>query len=100
MPVRKAIVIGIGLGLVGGFAFAWTVLNAPQATGRIVTGNVVYCAERKSGQPWCLVRFDRDWRTFPVDMGGGFPGQQLSLVEMRKRVTGQTQYLVRGPGKP
>jgi hypothetical protein len=100
MPVRKRMVTGIAVGLAGVSAIAWTILNAPQATGRIVSGNVVYCGERETGQPWCMVRLDRDWRTFPVDVGvGGYPGQQLSLVEMRRRVTGQTQYLVRGLGK-
>ena len=101
MAVRKAILIGFCLCMTGVCAIAWTILNMPRATGRILTGSVVYCGERKSGQAWCMVRLDEDRRTFPVDMGGGgFPGQQLSLVEMRKRVTGQTQYLVRGLGKP
>jgi hypothetical protein len=96
MAVRKSILIGFGLGVIGVCAIAWTILNMPQATGRILTGKVVYCGEQRTGQPWCMVRLEDDWRTVPVDMGGGFPGQQLSLVEMRKHVTGQTQYLIRG----
>lgn len=74
---------------------AWTTLNTPQATGRIFTGQVVYCGEQGSGQAPCMVRLD-DGRTVPADMGGAFPGLHVSLVEMRKRVTGQTRYDLQG----
>jgi hypothetical protein len=100
MSVRKSVLIGFGFGMAGVCAIAWMMLNMPPATGRILTGVVLYCGEQKTGLPWCMVRLDNDSRTVPVDIGGGYPGQQLSLVEMRKRVTGQTQYLVRGRGKP
>lgn len=101
MSVRKPILIGFGFGMAGVCAIAWTMLNMPMATGRILTGTVVYCGEQQTGHPssWCMVRLDMDSRTVPVNMAREFPGQQISLIEMRKRLTGQTQYLVRDRGK-
>jgi hypothetical protein len=95
MVSRKPILIGIGLGLAGVIAVVWTIANQPLATGRVLTGKVIYC-ERAA---ICVVRLEVDSRTVPVDMAREFPGQQISLIEMRRRLTGGTQYLVRGRGK-
>jgi hypothetical protein len=102
MSARKQILIGIGLGMAGVCAIAWTLLNMPLATGRILTGKVVYCGEQDPDHPssWCMIRLDMDSRTVPVKMAREFPGQQISLIEMRKRLTGQIKYLVRDRGKP
>jgi hypothetical protein len=101
MTAHKPILIGFGVGMAGICAIGWTMLNMPQATGRILTGKVVYCREQGSGHPssWCMVQLDMDSRTVIVDMAREFPGQQLSLVEMRKRLTGQAQYLLRDRGQ-
>ena len=46
-----------------------------------------------------MVRLEGNLETVPVHMAREFPGQQLSLVEMRTRITGRTRYLVRERGK-
>jgi hypothetical protein len=98
MSARNQILIGFALGMAGVCAIAWTMLNMPLATGRILTGEVVYCGEQDPDHPgsWCMVRLDMVSRTVPVNMAREFPGQQIS---MRKRLTGQTKYLVRDRGK-
>jgi hypothetical protein len=100
MADYKPILIGLGVGMATICAIGWTMLNMPQATGRMLTGKVIYCREQGLGHPssWCMVQLDMDSRTVPVDMSREFPGQQLSLLEMRKRFTGQTQYFVRDRG--
>jgi hypothetical protein len=101
MADYKPILIGLGVGMATICAIGWTMLNMPQATGSMLTGKVIYCREQGLGHPssWCMVQLDMDSRTVPVDMAREFPGQQLSLLEMRKRFTGQTQYLVRDRGQ-
>jgi hypothetical protein len=101
MSARNQILIGFAFGMAGVCAIAWTLLNMPLATGRILTGKVVYCGDQNTGHPssWCMVRLDMDSRTVPVNMAREFPGQQNSLIEMRKRLTGQTKYLVRDRGR-
>jgi hypothetical protein len=101
MGLRKPVWIGIILGAIGVFAVGWTILNQPLATGRVLTGTVIYCGEQqKSESSWCMIRLDLDSRTVPVDMAREYPGQQISLIEMRRRLTGRTYYLVRGRDKP
>jgi hypothetical protein len=101
MPARRQILIGFGVGVAGVCAIAWTLLNMPLATGRILTGKVVYCGEQPTGHPssWCVVRLDMDSRTVRVNMAREYPGQPISLIEMRKLLIGQAKYLVRDRGK-
>jgi hypothetical protein len=101
MPLRKLVLVFLLCGIASVCAIAWTIVNSPQATGKVVNGEVIYCGEQKSKveNNWCMGRLDPGMVTTLVDMPRSFPGQKLVLRETRTRVTKRAQFIIQHYGK-
>jgi len=101
MPPRKLLLVFLLAGIASVCVIAWTIVNSPHATGKVVNGEVVYCGEQKSktDDNWCMVRLNQGTEMTLVDMPRSFPGQKLVLMETRTRVTKRTQFIIQHHGK-
>ena len=105
MPLRRPEVLFIGCGTAVGLALIWTYVDLPQPTGRYLRGTISYChynidSKYLTADPWCMVRVDSDSVTLRVNMIQRSPGKQITLIELRKRVTGRLQYVPQYASEP
>lgn len=100
MPLRKIIPIVLLCTAGAACAIAWMIANSPRATGKIVSGEVIYCGEQKRTVEinWCMVRLDPGTEMALVDMPRTFPGQKLVLMETRTSITKRTRFIIQKYG--
>jgi hypothetical protein len=81
-------------------AIVWTYANSPQATGALISGEVLHCGTSNLyvDNHWCMVRIDHPREKVRVYMPPQSPGQKLTLIKTLTRLTGRVHYIVRyGP---
>lgn len=86
-------------------AVLWLFVDAPVATSNHRSGHIYYCESNTNpyydNRPtWCMVQLDETTPPVQVFMKSMLPGHAVSLIEMRRRITRRTQYVVDYTSKP